>query len=393
MGNKTKLIERDVKLTSYVEQFAKAANMGHNDIKIKSLEDYSLADILYPQRYFYVQYGHYGSKVIFGYSKEYYDEHPDTEMLEFDLNAGVEYFANEYGAKIIDDSRINEKNEMFERQTYIIFDDLHLLMYIESSPAKMCMYYDDVNTMLKMKDEYCKFLYRITDGNKIKKKISYIVMDGNQYTTIESDIKHFSIDIDEQYNDDFEVCHESIKKFLNEDKKSGLVILSGDVGTGKTTYLRHLIETTKRRFVYLTSDLANALTDPSFIPFLYRLKGSILVLEDCENLVRSREAGNYSTGISSILNMCDGLMGDVFDLKIIATFNTDVSKIDKALLRKGRLICRYEFNKLAANKSTALLKKLGKDIEATEPMSLADIYNYDVNVGNNAQTNRKKIGF
>lgn len=393
MGNKTKLTERDVKLTSYVEQFAKAANTGHNDIKIKSLEDYSLADILYPQRYFYVQYGHYGSKVIFGYSKEYYDEHPDTEMLEFDLNAGVEYFANEYGAKIIDDSRINEKNEMFERQTYIIFDDLHLLMYIESSPAKMCMYYDDVNTMLKMKDEYCKFLYRITDGNKIKKKISYIVMDGNQYTTIESDIKHFSIDIDEQYNDDFEVCHESIKKFLNEDKKSGLVILSGDVGTGKTTYLRHLIETTKRRFVYLTSDLANALTDPSFIPFLYRLKGSILVLEDCENLVRSREAGNYSTGISSILNMCDGLMGDVFDLKIIATFNTDVSKIDKALLRKGRLICRYEFNKLAANKSTALLKKLGKDIEATEPMSLADIYNYDVNVGNNAQTNRKKIGF
>lgn len=393
MGNKTKLTERDVKLTSYVEQFAKAANTGHNDIKIKSLEDYSLADILYPQRYFYTQYGHYGSKVIFGYSKEYYEEHPDTEMLEFDLNAGVEYFAKEYGAKIIDDSRINEKNEMFERQTYIIFDELHLLMYIESSPAKMCMYYDDINTMLKLKDEYCKFLYRITDGSKIKKKISYIVRDNNRYETIESDIKHFSVDIDDQYNDDFSACHESIKKFLNEDKKSGLVILSGDVGTGKTTYLRHLIETTKRKFVYLTSDLANALTDPSFIPFLYTIKGSILVLEDCENLVRSREAGNYSTGISTILNMCDGLMGDVFDLKIIATFNTDVSKIDKALLRKGRLICRYEFNKLAANKSTALLKKLGKDIEATEPMSLADIYNYDVNVGNNAQTNRKKIGF
>lgn len=392
MGNKIKLEERDVKLTSYVEQFAKAANTGHNDIEIKSLEDYSLADILYPQRYFYVQYGHYGSKVIFGYSKEYYEEHPDTEMLEFDLNAGAEYFAREYGAKIIDDSRINEKNEMFERQTYIIFDELHLLMYIESTPAKMCMYYDNVDTMLKMKDEYCKFLYRITDGNKIKKKISYIVRDSQQYSTIESDIKHFSVDIDEQYNDDFAPCHESIKKFLNEDKKSGLVILSGDVGTGKTTYLRHLIETTKRKFVYLTSDLANALTDPSFIPFLYTLKGSILVLEDCENLVRSREDGNFSTGISTILNMCDGLMGDVFDLKIIATFNTDVSKIDKALLRKGRLVCRYEFKKLAANKSTVLFKKLGKDIKATEPMSLADIYNYDANVGNN-KNERKKIGF
>ena len=393
MGSKTKLTERDVKLTSYVEQFAKIANNGHNEIEINSLEDYSLADILYPQRYFYAQYGHYGSKVIFGYSKEYYDERPDTEMLEFDLNAGAEYFVNKYGAKVIDDSRINEKNELFERQTYIIFDDLHLLMYIESSPAKMCMYYDNIDTMLKMKNEYCKFLYRITDGNKIKKKISYIVRDGNQYATIESDIKHFSVDIDEQYNDDFANCHETIKKFLNEDKKSGLVILSGNVGTGKTTYLRHLIETTKRKFVYLTADLANALTDPTFIPFLYTLKGSILVIEDCENLVRSREAGNYSTGISTILNMCDGLMGDVFDLKIIATFNTDVSKIDKALLRKGRLICRYEFNNLAAEKATALLKKLGKDVKVTEPMSLADIYNYDAEVGNTQETVRKKIGF
>ena len=32
--------------------------------------------------------------------------------------------------------------------------------------------------------------------------------------------------------------------------------------------------------------------------------------------------------------------------QIIATFNCDLTTIDPALLRKGRLIANYEFNKL-----------------------------------------------
>ena len=62
--------------------------------------------------------------------------------------------------------------------------------------------------------------------------------------------------------------------------------------------------------------------------------------------------------------------------QIIATFNCDLTTIDSALLRKGRLIANYEFNKLDLDNSKMLSDKLGYGTEQiTEPMTLAEIYN------------------
>ena len=54
------------------------------------------------------------------------------------------------------------------------------------------------------------------------------------------------------------------------------------------------------------------------------------------------------------------------------SFNTSLSNIDKALLRKGRLTLKYEFKKLAKDK----VKKLIPEEEIKQDMSLADIYNF-----------------
>ena len=62
--------------------------------------------------------------------------------------------------------------------------------------------------------------------------------------------------------------------------------------------------------------------------------------------------------------------------QIIATFNCDLTKIDPALLRKGRLIANYEFNKLDVESSKILSDKLGFGTDKiSEPMTLAEIYN------------------
>lgn len=72
----------------------------------------------------------------------------------------------------------------------------------------------------------------------------------------------------------------------------------------------------------------------------------------------------------------DGLLGDAMHQQIIATFNCDLTTIDPALLRKGRLIANYEFNKLDLESSKTLSDKLGFGTETiTEPMTLAEIYN------------------
>ena len=78
-----------------------------------------------------------------------------------------------------------------------------------------------------------------------------------------------------------------------------------------------------------------------------------------------------------ILNLTDGLLGESLGIKIVATFNTDLRKIDKALLRKGRLIALYEFKKLQQERAKLLLDSLGHtDATVNAAMSLAEIYNY-----------------
>ena len=58
------------------------------------------------------------------------------------------------------------------------------------------------------------------------------------------------------------------------------------------------------------------LTSPSFIDFMINQKDSILVIEDAEKLIRPRESG-ASNGISNLLNVTDGILGDIMKLKII----------------------------------------------------------------------------
>ena len=87
--------------------------------------------------------------------------------------------------------------------------------------------------------------------------------------------------------------------------------------------------------------------------------------------------------------MTDGIYSDIINLKIIATFNAKLNDIDPALLRKGRLIAKYEFNPLSVEKTNKLLKKLGYP-ESEKPMTLADIFNYE---DANYSKERSKIGF
>jgi ATP-dependent 26S proteasome regulatory subunit len=97
-------------------------------------------------------------------------------------------------------------------------------------------------------------------------------------------------------------------------------------------------------------------------------------------------------GISNLLNLGDGLLGDALQLKLICTFNCDLSKIDTAIMRKGRLAYRYEFDKLDVDKTNSLFIKHGIEYYSNEKMTLTDIFN--LNHDNNTQKKVDKvIGF
>jgi ATP-dependent 26S proteasome regulatory subunit len=100
------------------------------------------------------------------------------------------------------------------------------------------------------------------------------------------------------------------------------------------------------------------------------------VIEDAENVIMERSGGSNGA-ILNLLNLCDGLLSDCLNIQVVCSFNTDISKIDQALMRKGRLIAKYEFKKLTRDKAQQLSDSLGFSNLITKEMSVSEIYNQD----------------
>ena len=231
-----------------------------------------------------------------------------------------------------------------------------------------------------------------------KPHINLVTVTSDGYKSVEAEINNIDVDIDSNYNDDFKDAHKAIDDFISsEERHSGLILLSGKPGTGKTYYIRHLVATHNNiKFFTIPASVAVNLGSPEFVEFLMRNKNSVFILEDCDQVIKSREDETFVNAVSNILNMTDGLMGDILNIKLICTFNMKSTDIDKALLRKGRCHYKYEFKALTKEKTNALAKKLGIENDIDESMTLAEIFNYNLDNNINETTKnggKKKIGF
>jgi hypothetical protein len=198
-----------------------------------------------------------------------------------------------------------------------------------------------------------------------------------------------SIDIKQFYNDDFLEIDMLISEFMTK-RESGIILLHGEPGTGKTTYIKHLISKfSDKEFIFVQNDFVHDLLKPSFISFLLQNKSATLIIEDAEKVMVSRENLAEDSVVSTILQLTDGLFSDYLNIKIICTFNTDITRIDKALMRKGRMIAKYNFQPLSKEKTEMLAKKFGiKDIEGG--LTLADIFGHEKR---DFKEPKKNIGF
>ncbi len=219
--------------------------------------------------------------------------------------------------------------------------------------------------------------------------IDLVAFDHNYYT-INSKIKKTIVDFDTHYNDDIKDMYKDLLSFLNE-RESGLAVLHGCAGSGKSFFIKNMISSMDKQFILVTNTIAAHMAEPEFVAFMMENKDSIFILEDCEQILMNREENRFGGAISNILNMSDGLMSDIFNIKFICTFNTDIKNIDEALLRPGRCFVNYEFKPLSAEKSSKLLKSLGHEIDKPREMTLAEIYNYKE--GEIHKTVSRKIGF
>jgi ATPase family associated with various cellular activities (AAA) len=206
-------------------------------------------------------------------------------------------------------------------------------------------------------------------------EINLIVRGNNNNLQLKAmEIKRTKLDIGLFYEDDFAATDELIRKRLNTKKDKGIVLLHGLPGTGKTTYLRYLVGKIKKRVLFLSPTVAENLMSPDFVELLINNPDTVVIIEDAENIIMDRKFSN-SSSVSNLLNISDGLLADFLNVQLICTFNNSLTMVDSALMRKGRLIAKYEFGKLSIEKAQRLSNQLGVTQVIDKPMTIAEITN------------------
>jgi energy-coupling factor transporter ATP-binding protein EcfA2 len=201
--------------------------------------------------------------------------------------------------------------------------------------------------------------------------------------------------LDSNYPAGTAVWHKRLEGKLLSIKK-GLLILEGEPGTGKTSYLRHLMGSLRdsHRFYFIPPSSLSVLSHPKFIGFWaderksHEGKKLAVILEDADAALMTRGSDNREE-VSAILNLTDGMLGDFLGLQIICTMNCRISEIDQALLRPGRLITHRRFDRLDAQQARELAGSLGKTLPVQKDYSLAEVF-----AGEELQSvNRPRMGF
>lgn len=319
---------------------------------------------LNPYLMFYKMYGYVPSKRIF----HDIDKKELLKVLKTKFNPGSD-------AILVSDTW--KKDEQTHLNTVVISLEKELFVFFSSGgPYEPCVeILYGPNLELGRLEDLSKLISSVDEKDE-RPRLYLLCAEHFGLDVRPFEIRKTELDIQTHYNEDFEPIHERIFNRLKGEKDKGIVLLYGEPGTGKTSYIRYLISNLEnKKMIYVPPDLAPKIADPGLLSLLAENPDSILIIEDAESILMERsEAGDGA--ISNLLNLADGLLADCLNIQILCTFNVPLAKVDKALLRKGRIIASYEMKKLNQAKTASLIKRIYGTEYDGEGLSLADIYNF-----------------
>jgi hypothetical protein len=161
-----------------------------------------------------------------------------------------------------------------------------------------------------------------------------------------------------------------------------LLLWHGLPGTGKTHALRALVRawrpwcsthyvTDAERFLSGTSYLMRVATshrddsEPAW---------RLIVLEDAGELMSANARSETGQGLSRVLNLTDGLLGQGVKCIVLVTTNEPLGRLHPAVHRPGRCWATVEFEPFSVGEAAAWLAAREVEHEVRAPMTLAELY-------------------
>lgn len=172
---------------------------------------------------------------------------------------------------------------------------------------------------------------------------------------------------------------------------ASILLLIGPPGTGKTTFIRGLLQHCKISAI-VSYDSAVLEKDYVFTNFIESDK-SLLILEDADMFLKSRKEGN--TMMHKFLNVGDGLVTTRGKKLIFSTNLPSINDIDSALIRPGRCYDILHFDELNQEQAEKLAEKIGTKLnEVRNKWSIADIFHErETNIRTFKKPVERKFGF
>lgn len=312
-------------------------------------------------------------------------EFGDTPMHRFRLPRGkfdIDRMVNEFGSRLVrSDSRASTREDR-EKWIDAVF---HLKIFgaiVHYDPGSLTIYAPTRRKALFLASKMKRYVVREKEiGGRFELISRHSGIFDTETVTFEPSTIYKAEDLALYYGDDFPDWATDFAARLSC-RHSGLTILEGSPGTGKTSFLRHLMGILEKshRFYFIPSSAVESIGSSEFVGFWHREQCShknrqfVLVLEDAEEALMSRANDNRSL-VSSLLNITDGLVGDFLKLQVVCTINCKAQEIDKALRRPGRLLAHRIFRRLGYQEAQRLARHRGLTLPAKEDYSLAEIFN------------------
>jgi hypothetical protein len=182
---------------------------------------------------------------------------------------------------------------------------------------------------------------------------------------------------------------ESLSDYYERFLKSSasILLLIGPPGTGKTTFIRGLLQHAKisAMVTYDTNILSKDFIFANFIEG----DRNVMIVEDADNFLGARNDGNDF--MHKFLNVGDGLVTTKNKKMIFSTNLPSIKDVDSALIRPGRCFDILHFEQLNNEQALALANRVGTTIdESKEKWSIADVFHKQIAA---PKSPKRKMGF